>query len=65
MRGGSTLALGSINEGSPVTREARLETFLVQQVAKVRGYKFFTAENRLAIADPQGSKVQAVIEARR
>jgi hypothetical protein len=56
MRGGSTLALGSLSEGAAVPREARLETFsdtVVQQVPKVRGYKFFTAEDRLAIVDPQ------------
>jgi hypothetical protein len=68
MRGGSTLALGSLSEGAAVPREARLETFsdtVVQQVPKVRGYKFFTAEDRLAIVDPQGTKVQLVIESRR
>ena len=68
MKGGSTLALGSLSEGAAVPREARLETFsdtVVQQVPKVRGYKFFTAEDRLAIVDPQGTKVQLVIESRR
>jgi hypothetical protein len=42
MRGGSTPC------------EARLQTFpdaVVEKVPKVRGYKFFTAENRIAIAD--------------
>src|SRR6476646_5817313 len=46
MRGdSSTLALGSLNEGSPVPREARLQTFpevVVEKVPKVRGFKFFT-----------------------
>ena len=68
MKGGSTLGLGSLSEGAAVPREARLETFsdtVVQQVPKVRGYKFFTAEDRLAIVDPQGTKVQLVIESRR
>src|SRR5262249_11054749 len=44
MRGDSTLALGSLSEGSPVPRGARLESFpevVVQQVPKVRGYKYF------------------------
>jgi len=65
MRGGSTLALGSISEGSSVPRQAHLETFpdkVVQEVPKVRGYKFFTSEGRVAIADPEGSKVELVIE---
>jgi hypothetical protein len=38
---------------------------VVQQVPKVRGYKYFTAEDRVAIADPQGMKVQLVIDAKR
>jgi hypothetical protein len=68
MRGDSTLALGSLSEGSPVPREARLQAFpevVVQKVPKVRGFKFFTAENRIAIADEQGSKVVLVIDAKR
>jgi len=68
MRGDSTLALGSLSEGSPVPRGARLESFpeaVVQQVPKVRDYKYFTAEDRVAIADPEGTKVQLVIDAKR
>jgi uncharacterized protein DUF1236 len=68
MKGGSTLALGSLSEGAQVPREARLEMFpdtVVQQVPKVRGYKFFTAEDRLAIVDPQGTMVQLVIDSKR
>jgi hypothetical protein len=67
-RGDSTLALGSLNEGSPVPREARLQTFpdvVVEKVPKVRGHKFFTAENRIAIADERGDKVAVVIDAKR
>ena len=68
MRSGSTLALGSLQEGSPVPREARLEAFpdvVVQKVPKVRGHKYFTAEGRVAISDQQGSKVQLVIDGKR
>lgn len=68
MRGDSTLALGSLSEGSPVPREVHLQAFpevVVQKVPKVRGFKFFTAENRIAIADEQGSKVALVIDAKR
>ena len=68
MRSDSTLALGSLSEGSPVSREARLQAFpdvLVQKVPKVRGFKFFTAENRIAITDEQGGKVALVIDAKR
>jgi Protein of unknown function (DUF1236) len=68
MRGDRTLALGAISEGSAVPRGARLESFperVIQQVPKVRGYKFFTSEDQVAIVDPQGSKVELVIEGRR
>jgi Protein of unknown function (DUF1236) len=67
-RGGSTMGLGAITEGADVPRDARLTAFpdsVVQKVPKVKGHKFFTAENRLAIVDPQGTKVQLVIEQRR
>ena len=68
MRGGSTLALGALTEGADVPRGAQVQTFsaaVVEKVPKVKGYKFFTAENRLAIVDPEGSKVKLVIEERR
>ena len=64
---GSTLGLGSLTEGAEVPRNVQVRMFpdtVVQQVPKVREYKFFTAENRVAIVDPQGSKVQLVIEQR-
>jgi hypothetical protein len=68
MGGGSTMGLGAIAEGADVPRDVQVRAFpdaVVQKVAKVKGYKFFTAENRLAIVDPQGTKVQLVIEQRR
>lgn len=66
--GGSTMGLGALAEGAELPRDVQLRTFpqtVIRQVPKVEGYKYFTAENRVAIADPQGSKVQLVIEARR
>lgn len=68
MGGGSTLGLGAIAEGADVPRDVQVRSFpdtVVQKVSKVKGYKFFTAENRLAIVDPQGTKVQLVLEQRR
>jgi len=67
-RGESTLALGSFNEGSPVPRGARLENFpqaVLEQVPQVRDHKYFAAEDGVAITDPQGSKIQLVIDAKR
>jgi hypothetical protein len=66
--GGSTLGLGAFEEGAEVPRGVQVRTFpsaIVQKVPKVRDYKFFTAEDRLAIVDRQGAKVVLVIEDRR
>ena len=66
--GGSTMGLGALTEGAEVPRDVQVRTFsdtIVQKVPKVKGYKFFTAENRVAIVDPQGTKVQLILESRR
>jgi hypothetical protein len=68
MRDGSTLGLGALSEGADVPRGVQLRVFssnVVDRVPKLRDYKFFTAENRLAIVDPQGGKVQLLIDGRR
>jgi hypothetical protein len=67
MSGGSTLGLGAVTEGSEVPRDVKVRAFpktIVQKVPKLKGYSFFTAENRLAIVDQRGSKVQLVLERR-
>ena len=68
MRDGSTLGLGALSEGADVPRDVKVRAFpemIVQKVPKLKGYSFFTAENRLAIVDQQGTKVQLVLEQRR
>jgi hypothetical protein len=63
-RGGSTLGLGALGEGADLPRGVELRVFpdtVVQQVPKVRNHKFFTVENRVAIVDPMGAKVQLVV----
>jgi len=68
MRDGSTLGLGALVEGSDIPRDVKVRVFpetVVQKVPKLKGYSFFTAENRLAVVDQQGSKVLLVIEPRR
>jgi hypothetical protein len=68
LRSDSTLALGALTEGAEVPRDVSLKTFsaaVVEQVPKVRDYKYVTAERRLAIVDPRGSKVELVIDDRR
>jgi hypothetical protein len=38
---------------------------VVQKVPKLKGYSFFTAENRIAIVDQHDTKLQLVLERRR
>ena len=66
--GGSTLGLGAFTEGADVPRNVKVQVFpdaVLQKVSKLKGYKYFTAENRIAIVDPQGVKVQLILERRR
>jgi len=66
--GGSTMGLGALSEGAEVPRGVQVRAFpeqVVQQVPKVENYKYFTAENSVAIVDPRGSKVELLIESRR
>jgi hypothetical protein len=68
MDGDSTMGLGAVREGAEVPRNVQVRTFsdaVVQQVPKVQDYKYFAAENRVAVVDPQSSKVELVIEDRR
>jgi hypothetical protein len=68
LRDGSTMGLGALSEGADVPRNIELRVFprtVVDQIPKLREHKFFTAENRLAIVDSQGARVQLVIEDRR
>jgi len=68
MGSGSTLGLGALNEGADVPRNASLREFpvaVVDQIPKLRDYRFFTAEGRVAIVDPNHSKVDLVIGDRR
>lgn len=67
MSDGSTLGLGALSEGSDIPRGVKVRAFpetVVQKVPKLKGYSFFTAENRLAIVGQHGSKVQLVLERR-
>jgi hypothetical protein len=68
MDGGSTMGLGAVREGAQVPRDVKVRAFpdtVVQQVPKVQDYKYFSAENRVAVVDRQGSNVELVIEDRR
>jgi len=65
MDGGSTMGLGALAEGAEVSRDVQLRAFpdtVVRQVPKVQNYQYVAAENRVAIVEPQGAKVELVIE---
>jgi hypothetical protein len=66
--GGSTLGLGSFSVGADVPRNVELRMFpdkVVERIGKLKGHKFFTAENRIVIVDTQGQKVDLVVDDRR
>jgi hypothetical protein len=68
MAGDSTLGLGTLAEGADVPRDVNVRVFpatIVQKIPNLKDYKFFTAENRIAIVDPRGSKVETVVNGRR
>jgi hypothetical protein len=63
--GGSTMGLGALREGAKVPRGVQVRAFpghVAQQVPRVENYRYFTAENSVAIVDPQGSRVELLIE---
>ncbi len=62
----STLGLGAISEGSPVPRNVEIIDMpmtVVERVPKLDGYKYFVAEQRVAIVDPRAQRIELVIEA--
>jgi len=64
VRSDSTLGLGALSEGAEIPAGVEVQTFpaaVVEQVPKVKGYKYFSAENGIAIVDPQGTHVEVVI----
>lgn len=65
LRNDSTLALGALTEGAEMPRDVNLKAFpaaVVEQVPKLRDYKYVSAERRLAIVDPRASRIELVIE---
>ena len=63
----STLALGFLTVGADVPRTIELKGFpqaVLAKVSKLKDYKYFSAEGRIAIVDPSHAKVEMVIEPR-
>jgi hypothetical protein len=63
----STLGLGTVSEGAPAPREARLQSFpelVLQRIPKLKGYRYFTAERQIAIVDPDQRRVEEIVDER-
>ena len=59
------LAIGGITEGMPVPGGARLRSFpsvVRERIRALEAYRYFVAENQVAIVDPQSAQVIAVVE---
>lgn len=62
----STMGLGAVTEGASVPRSVELLNMpvtVIDRIPKLQGYKYFVAEQRVAIVDPNGSRVDLVIDA--
>jgi hypothetical protein len=65
MRATSTVGLGALFAVGDVPLKVETQDFpmtVVRKVPQLTGYKYFTAENFVAVIDPQAFKVQFVIE---
>jgi hypothetical protein len=64
----STLGLGLLSVGADVPRSIELHNFpnaVLDRVTKLKGYKYFSAEGRVAIVDPKQPRVVVVLGLRR
>jgi hypothetical protein len=64
----STLGLGLLAVGTEVPRRIELHNFpeaVLEKVSKLKGYKYFSAEGRVAVVDPKHPRVVAVLGPRR
>jgi outer membrane protein OmpA-like peptidoglycan-associated protein len=60
------LAIGGLSEGMRVPGGARLRSFpnvLREQIPALEAYRYFVAENQVAIVDPSSAEVVAILEA--
>ncbi|HEX4894093.1 MAG TPA: DUF1236 domain-containing protein [Hyphomicrobiaceae bacterium] len=67
IRRDSTLGLGALEIGARVPRGVELVEFpaiVVEEVPKLRGYHYFTAENAIVIVEPSRDRIALVVEAR-
>lgn len=63
--GSSTLGLGALVEGGSVPQSVEvlpLPVTVTDRIPRLAGYKYFIAEQQIAIVDPRGSTIQALVE---
>jgi len=63
--GSSTMGLGALTEGSAVPTGMKTQKFndtVTTKVPKLKNYSYFTAENKVAIVEPSGGKIAAVLD---
>lgn len=63
--GNSTMGLGALTEGAAVPSAAKPQKFsdtVISKVPKLKTYSYFAADNKVAIVDPTGAKIAAVLD---
>jgi hypothetical protein len=63
--GNSTMGLGALTEGAAVPKGAKTKTFsttVTTKVPKLKTYSYFAADNKVAIVDPKGANIVAVLD---
>lgn len=63
--GNSTMGLGALTEGATVPSGVKPQKFndtVTTKIPKLKSYSYFTAENKVAIVEPSGGKIAAVLD---
>lgn len=63
--GTSTMGLGALTEGAAVPSAAKPQKFsdtVTTKIPKLKNYSYFAADNKVAIVDPAGAKIAAVLD---
>lgn len=63
--GTSTMGLGAITEGGAVPSGMKTQKFsdtVTTKVPKLKTYSYFAADNKVAIVEPNGGKIAAVLD---
>lgn len=64
-QGNGTMGLGALTEGGAVPSGMKTQKFndtVTTKIPKLKTYSYFTAENKVAIVEPNGGKIAAVLD---